>query len=382
MKKSEKKIFILEVVTILFLVVSLLFHNSLSRWIITLIVAICSLTSYKLLKNRKVKSHHKKVVVILMALFSLIYLGLLYLMGLYYGFVQSKILLSFETIINIILPISIMIICSEVMRNVLLSQELNILVNKKEINFSPIFTFISMVLVDVLMYTGTIDFSNLDSILTVIGYVLFSSIANNLLFNYISIRYDTKGIIIFRLVANLYTYIIPIIPDVFMFMMSFYKMLYAYLVYIAMDKLFSKNDFVVSYSEKRRMFIGNTIIMVFTAMLIMLVSCEFKYGLMVIGSESMTGTLDMGDAVIFEAYEDQEILNGQVIIFDYNNIKAVHRVIKIMNVNGVNRYYTKGDANKEQDDGYITEKDIHGLVKIKIKYIGYPTLLVRKLFEK
>ena len=75
-----------------------------------------------------------------MVLFSLIYLGLLYLMGLYYGFVQSKILLSFETIINIILPISIMIICSEVMRNVLLSQELNILVNKKEINFSPIFT--------------------------------------------------------------------------------------------------------------------------------------------------------------------------------------------------------------------------------------------------
>ena len=232
------------------------------------------------------------------------------------------------------------------------------------------------------MYTGTIDFSNLDSILTVIGYVLFSSIANNLLFNYISIRYDTKGIIIFRLVANLYTYIIPIIPDVFMFMMSFYKMLYAYLVYIAMDKLFSKNDFVISYSEKRRMFIGNTIIMIFTALLIMLVSCEFKYGLMVIGSESMTGTLDMGDAVIFEAYVGQEILNGQVIIFDYNNIKAVHRVIKIMNVNGVNRYYTKGDANKEQDDGYITEKDIHGLVKIRIKYIGYPTLMVRKLFEK
>ena len=71
-----------------------------------------------------------------------------------------------------------------------------------------------------------------------------------------------------------------------------------------------------------------------------------------------------------------------IIIFDYNNIKVVHRVIKIINVNGVNRYYTKGDANKEQDDGYITEKDINGLVKVKIKYIGYPTLRIRKLFEK
>ena len=382
MKKNKQIIFFLEFIIILILALSLFFLNKLSRWNVTIIIGICSLISYKLFKNRKTKSHHKRVVILLMSLFSIIYLGLYYLMGLYYGFVQSKILLSFNTVFNIIIPISIMIITSEIMRNILLSQELNILINKKEINVSPVFAFISMVLIDLLMYTGSLDFSNLESILTLLGYVLFSSIANNLLFNYISLRYDTKGIIVFRLVTSLYTYIIPIVPDLFVFMMSFYKMLYAYLMYIVMDKIFSKNDFVISYSEKRRMFIGNTLIMIFTALLIMLVSCEFKYGIMVIGSESMTGTLDKGDAVIYETYDDQVIRNGQVIIFDYENVKAVHRVIKIVNVNGVNRYYTKGDANKEQDEGYITNKEIYGLVKLNIKYLGYPTLFVKELFEK
>ena len=165
-------------------------------------------------------------------------------------------------------------------------------------------------------------------------------------------------------------------------MMTFYKMISSYLIYIVLDKLFSKNDFVISYSEKRRLFIGNTIIMILAVLLIMLVSCEFKYGLMVIGSESMTGTLDKGDAVIFEKYNNQVIKNGQVIIFNYNNIKAVHRVVKIITFNGENRYYTKGDANKIQDDGYITEDKIYGLVKLNVKYIGYPTLYLRELFNK
>jgi signal peptidase len=158
-------------------------------------------------------------------------------------------------------------------------------------------------------------------------------------------------------------------------------MLYSYIIYILLDKLFSKNDFVISYTEKRKLFIGNTMLLLTTAVLIMLVSCEFKYGLMVIGSGSMTGTINEGDAVIFESYEEQPVHTGQVIIFDYKNIKAVHRVIKIVNVNGETRYYTKGDANKEQDDGYITKDDIYGLVKVRIKYIGHPTLFVKELFE-
>ena len=90
----------------------------------------------------------------------------------------------------------------------------------------------------------------------------------------------------------------------------------------------------------------------------MLISCQFKYGLLVVGSESMTGTLNKGDAVVFERYDDQTIKEGQVIIFNFNDIQTIHRVVDIRKVNGEYRYYTKGDANQRNDDEYRTEKDI------------------------
>ena len=113
----------------------------------------------------------------------------------------------------------------------------------------------------------------------------------------------------------------------------------------------------------------------------MLISCQFKYGIIVVGSGSMTGTLNKGDAVIFEKYEGQEIEVGQVIIFNYNNIQTIHRVIDIQKVNGEYRYYTKGDANNRNDDNYRTKDDIYALVDLRVKYIGYPTLWVRDMFS-
>ena len=112
----------------------------------------------------------------------------------------------------------------------------------------------------------------------------------------------------------------------------------------------------------------------------MLISCQFRYGILVIGSESMTGSIDKGDAIVFEKYENQEIAEGQVIIFNYNGMQVVHRIIEMKEVNGIVRLYTKGDANAMKDSGYLTKKDVYGVVKFKIKYIGYPTLWVRNLF--
>ena len=59
----------------------------------------------------------------------------------------------------------------------------------------------------------------------------------------------------------------------------------------------------------------------------------------------------------------------------------MHRVIKIKSVDNQIRYYTKGDANKEMDVGYVTNKDIVGITKLRVMYVGYSTLWVRTLFS-
>ena len=95
----------------------------------------------------------------------------------------------------------------------------------------------------------------------------------------------------------------------------------------------------------------------------------------------MTGSINKGDAIIYEKFKNQDLKKGQVIIFSYNNIKTVHRIVEIRKVNGEYRLITKGDFNKNKDGGFRSNKTIEGVVKLRIKYIGLPTLWFRSLFK-
>lgn len=382
MKRDIIKICFLELVLIIILFFALFASKIFNRIILSIVMLVYMIIVVFFLKKRKIKSINKKQVTILMTIFAMVYLGLFYLMGVYFGFERSKISLSFWSLYRFIMPLSIIIIASEIIRNVFLSQKFFVEIKTLKINLSLLFTYLSMVLVDLLIYTGVYDLDNLNDFLVALGFVLFASLSCNLLFNYISKRYGSTGIIIFRLITVLFGYIIPIVPSVYLFFRTFLRMIYPYIIYVILEKLFSKYDFAVSYNDKKKEFVGNTFLIVGISLLVMLISCQFKYGILVIGSSSMTGSINKGDAVIFESYDNQNIKIGQVIIFDYNDIQTVHRVVDIREVNGEIRYFTRGDANKNNDSGYATADEIHGLVKLRVKYIGYPTLWVRNLFKK
>lgn len=381
MKTDKIKTIALELALIPILLLAFLIPTSYARWGIAILLTTCAIICKKVLNRKQIKSHYKDQVMIIMIVLGLMYLGIFYATGLYFDLVRSKILLSINTIINIILPITINIIAAENIRETFIHQELTITIKNKKINLSPFFTFISMIIIDFLLYNGSLNLNNLDDLLTIVGYVLFASISSNLLFNYISIRYDKRGIILYRLITMLFPYIIPVVPQIYTFFESFLKMLYPYIMYVVIEKLFSKNEFAISYGAQRKEFILNSILMVITAGLIMLISCQFTYGIMVIGSDSMAKTLNKGDAIIFEEYKNQDLEEGRVIIFNYNNMQTIHRIDKIIKVNGEYHYYTKGDANQKADEGYRTQSDISGIVRLRIKYLGYPTLWVRSLFN-
>ena len=382
MKTDKIKTLALELALIPILLLAFLIPTSYARWGMSVLLTIYAIICNKVLKRKQIKSHYKDQVMTIMIVLGLMYLGIFYATGLYFELVKSKILLSINTIVNIIAPITISIIATEYIREIFIHQEFNITIKTNKFNLSPLITFISMVIIDLLMYGGNINIDNLDVLLTRVGYFLFASISSNLLFNYISIRYDKRGIIIYRLITTLFVYIIPIVPQIYTFFESFLKMLYPYVMYVIIEKLFSKNEFAVSYGAQKKEFILNSILMIITAGLIMLISCQFRYGIMVIGSNSMTGTLNKGDAIIFEEYKNQELEEGRVIIFDYNGMQTIHRIERIIKVNGEYHYYTKGDANKKADEGYRTQNDISGVVRIRVKYLGYPTLWIRSLFNE
>lgn len=239
-----------------------------------------------------------------------------------------------------------------------------------------------MVLIDLIVYANVEQMTNYETFIEVIGFTLFASISCNLMYNYVSIRYTALPIIIYRLITMLYSYFIPYIPNVYMFFRSILRTIYPYIIYQLLEMTFSTRKKAVAYTSKKKAILAKILICIVMVLMAMLVSCQFKYGMMIIGSGSMTGTINKGDGMIYVQYDGkQEIEEGQIVLFgDKEGRQVIHRVIEVKNVNGQMRYITKGDANQDIDDGYITKNEVIGFYKFRIQYIGYPSLWLRDIF--
>ena len=115
--------------------------------------------------------------------------------------------------------------------------------------------------------------------------------------------------------------------------------------------------------------------------IIMLVSGLFKYSLSSIASNSMYPTLQKGDAIIIKKLNDNDkkkIEIGDIIVFQEEGHIITHRVVEIKE--GV--YITKGDNNSTKDMNKKTKNDILGLVKVRIPYLGYPSVFVSELLNE
>ena len=374
MKIDKIKVYLVECILLAVLSFALFVPNIITRTTLAVILMISAIGIWFFLKKRNTPSIHSNKVTILLTFFAVIYLIGFYLMGLYFEYYKSIYLWGWNTISKFVIPTAIIIISSEVIRNVLLAQN---------VKFNKTITFIIMVLVDLIIYADLYSMTTVQKFAEVIGFTFFASVACNLLYNYISCRYGMKGNIIYRLITVLYAYIIPYIPNVFIFFRSILRMIYPYVIYQVLEYTFGKNNKTEAVEDKKKGIVSKIILGIITVLLAMLISCQFKYGILVIGSGSMTGEINKGDAVIFEAYnEDMPLVEGQVIVFEKYQVKTVHRIIDVKVVNGEVRYTTKGDANQQADEGYITKEDISGVCKFRIGYIGYPTIWLNDIFSK
>ena len=327
----------------------------------------------KIFNIQKALPVDRKNVTLILSIFAIIYVLILYLIGIKQGFYSATVTLSAHTVLTVILPIICFIILTEYIREKILFGKLK---HKKIIAF--LIVFLAEILVSIWQY----DITKLKDFLAFMGNVIFVGIANNLLFNYICIRYGKLPNILYRLIISLYVYIIPITPNIHILVEIIMKMIIPYIIYQVLEYIYSKKQEFISRTEKRKTWIINIVAIIILAIIPILISGSFKYGILVIGSGSMTGSINKGDTIIYEQFKEQKIKTGQVVIFKSDKKIIVHRVVEIKNINNEKRYYTKGDFNKENDEGYITNENIIGIYKFKIDKVGYLTLWINDVFEK
>ena len=114
-----------------------------------------------------------------------------------------------------------------------------------------------------------------------------------------------------------------------------------------------------------------------TIVLVYFVSGYFKYYAIAIASNSMSPCFYKGDVVIINQ-EDKRIEKGDIIAFKKEGTVIIHRIQQIIKTKDEYLVYTKGDANRNPDNYKITKDMILGVVKYRIPYVGYPTILLNE----
>lgn len=374
MKKDKAIEYILLIIICMLTFFNLFLPNAeIQKWILTIFLIFYTFILTRILKFKKVDSVNKNKIIILIIGLSVIYIFLLYLIGIYVGFYKNINSFSIERIFKTILPYIIIVICSEIIRQIFVTTQ-----NK----INTILITIALVLAEITTYINSSNIWDLGEMLILIGYVTFPSISINILCNYIVKKYGVIPNILYRVITTIYVYIFSVLPDIYIFFQSIYRIIFPYIIYIIIDDYFENSKFR-KVAKRKKVSIISLIISIFLIIsIVMLISCKFKYGILVVGSSSMAGTIDKGDVIIYESFSGEQLEKGQVIVFTKDNIKTIHAIENVQVKNNETIYYTKGTNNQQQDEGYRTKNDIIGVVKFKIIDIGWPTIWLNDVFER
>lgn len=96
----------------------------------------------------------------------------------------------------------------------------------------------------------------------------------------------------------------------------------------------------------------------------------FGFKSFVIISESMEPTIMTGDAILAKEVKQEELKVKDIISFQDGDSINTHRIVEILEDNGIIKYKTKGDNNKKEDKELVTYDKIEGVYQFRIKGFG------------
>ena len=176
-------------------------------------------------------------------------------------------------------------------------------------------------------------------------------------------------------------YIIPILPKFGDYIESVLRITLPVIFFIWLYRRVEKSKVkkIVIIEKKKILNLFRINVLLFCAILVYLISGLFKYQALVIATGSMIPTINIGDVVIVDKIEGDELKHlqlGEVIAYHKNNVIICHRIVDKIESGDEVFFETKGDNNPSEDQLLVEQSQIVGLVKFKISYIGYPTVVL------
>lgn len=340
-------------------------------------VVVMLALSIKMLGFRKDKpSVLSKNITKIVLFYIIITFFIMYGLGILVGFLQNAYSHSFTRMFDNILSPLIIILCIELIRYVV------IWANKDKKLFIVLFTFV-LVVFEIVLNVRTFNFNDLETIFRLTATVILPILIKNILLSYLCYHIGYKVPILYRVIMDLYIFIVPIVPDLGEYINCMILISLPFVIYISsftmIDNRIKNPEPVFNYKNFTLLDIPVTALLV---VMIGLISGFFPHYMIGIGSESMVPAINKGDAVIIKKVnKDTNIKKNQIIAYEKDGKIVVHRVKSIRKDKDDIYYTTKGDANGGNDPSEVKTKQVKGVVKLRIPFIAYPTVWLSELFN-
>ena len=340
------------------------------------VLLLIAFVSYQFFGFQKDKPNElKKNVLTIIIVQVVIYFLFIYGLGLFTGFLKNSYSLKLQGILsNTVAPI-VLIIAGEVFRYIVVN-------NTK----SKALHFIMTLLLTITDCMIKIRLSLLIHPAT--GFKIVTSIIMPALFKHFTITYLVKKVgykpgLIYRLVLDLYCYLLPIFPDFSDYINAMIGICLPFMVYISSSRLIDEYENGVEHIFKKDALEWQdapliTVVLILAA----LISGYFPLYLLGVSTGSMEPTIDIGDAVLSKkVHSIDAIKEGDVIVYEDDGLLIVHRINRIVEENGETIIKTKGDANNVEDEIDLKIDDIHGKVLLTIPYVAIPSIYIHNLIN-
>lgn len=377
MKGSQKNILIIQLIMILMSIINFFIVNIFNNYIyviflLTILIILIFIYGIDLKKTINYRKILPNLSIVILSYFIIIYLS-----GLFIGFNKTIYkIYNISNWANNIIPMFLLIIIEELIRYEIIKA------SNKDKKIIILQTAI-MIMLEISITYKLYDFSKPNELYEFIGIVIIGNIAKNIYMTIQCINEGYRSNIIYRTIMELYIFIVPIVPALGPYINSILNISMPVILSIVVINSIN-NKKLESPTSKRHDKIVTIIILIIGLIIVLLNSGFFKYQILTIGSNSMKPYMSKGDVILIKNLNKEEIKTikkGDILVFYYNKKIVSHRVYKVIRRGEELYYKTKGDNNSQVDNNIVEAKEIKGIVKYRIKYIGLPSVWLQELFE-
>lgn len=375
MKKSHKKLLVFQVIILLIFVLNSFVSNILKEYNFILFLILSLIVFKKLFGFERDRNRYTKDILFEIIIFLLTFFILFYLFGVVIGFARTDNYYNLYGLKTFLLPLTLTIILQEILRYMMLKKS-----EGSKLTF--IMTVVLFIFLDVTEAVYYNSFNTSYDTFIFIALSLMPAMSNNIVCCYLTRICGYKPIILYLLITKLYIYLLPIIPNPDEYITAVINFIVPIFLSFKINSfLHKKKDEYTDRNYKKSNLILLILPIIMTIVTVYFTSGYFHYYAIAIASGSMSPKIEKGDVVVIEKMDDnfESLKKGQVIAFKYNDVMVVHRLIDVKKENGEYYFYTKGDANAEPDNYFLTEEMIIGSVNIRIPFIGLPTVWLNEM---